>query len=86
MVWMGCGWWMVVTCEVQAEEGAEDGVTWTGEARADEGETEGLVSNGMGTGGASTGDTSRPEGHGSARAVALIARTEIKGGDTHGEK
>ena len=78
---------MVVTCEVQTEEGTGDGVTWTGETRADEGETDGSVSNGMRTGGGSTEGTGRPKGHGSARAVALeAAKQENKGEDTRGEK
>ena len=70
---------VVVTCEVQTEEGTGDGVTRTGEARADEGETEGSVSDGMRTGGTSTKGTGRhKKGHGSARAVALVARRETR--------
>ena len=61
-------------------------MTRTGETHADEGETEGSVSNGMRTGGTSTEGTGRPKGHGSARAVALIARPKNKGEDTRGEK
>mmetsp|Transcript_6789 Transcript_6789/g.8911 ORF Transcript_6789/g.8911 Transcript_6789/m.8911 type:complete len:216 (-) Transcript_6789:169-816(-) len=48
-------------------------MTRTGEARADEGETEGSVSDGMRTSETRREDTSRREGHESGRAVALIA-------------
>ena len=53
---------VVVTCEVQTEEGTGDGVTRTGEARADKGETEGSVSDDMRTGRTSTEGTGRQEG------------------------